>query len=674
MIKLRITLFFYFLGLIFLPCKAIVTNQYEVHLQYSKTTVVDTSYCRFQSYFAERKKQIIDVEKKYDSTSYRLNKDILTLIDFINRSDTTITLKFYSTLYKYTNVGETDEIIDDKISIKKSALIKSNKQFFEVTILPKTTLHTYLLYKPISFKDYYENENALFRYTNKYLFPEFDKNTYKENIGYSILMLLLLGMVFILFIFYGLAYINLRDRIYLSYAIYLSITFFQVLYMAQYIFSKNFVMFNYIGHSGFDEATKGLMIVFYSIFYRQAFNITSKSKVLYISVEALKIISILYVSIISISYLFTISFYFEPYVYFWYRFPIFFFSLVVLIYSFRIKNLTGFQKIILVGSLIYTVFTAFTTMQKIDYPIKDLMVSINGLCLGIMLELIIFSIALGVRIRDSFMASEKLKDKLIVELQQNEEFITNENIILEEKVKERVYEIKQQNLLIEEQQKQALIQSFEKEKVEIQMQALSAQMNPHFIFNCMNSIQHSIVTNNTEKASVMLHDFASLIRMVLENSSQPDITLENEIKLLETYLKLEQIRTNNSFDYKIDVDSSMSADFIKIPTMMLQPFLENAIWHGFKLINYKGKIQVAFSLLENSVACNIIDNGIGRKKANQIKHQDVKKSMAIQIIQNRISLLNRTLTNNSASLEIVDLFDDQQTPQGTKVSIILPIL
>jgi sensor histidine kinase YesM len=674
MIKLRITLFFYFLGLIFLPCKAIVTNQYEVHLQYSKTTVVDTSYCRFQSYFAERKKQIIDVEKKYDSTSYRLNKDILTLIDFINRSDTTITLKFYSTLYKYTNVGETDEIIDDKISIKKSALIKSNKQFFEVTILPKTTLHTYLLYKPISFKDYYENENALFRYTNKYLFPEFDKNTYKENIGYSILMLLLLGMVFILFIFYGLAYINLRDRIYLSYAIYLSITFFQVLYMAQYIFSKNFVMFNYIGHSGFDEATKGLMIVFYSIFYRQAFNITSKSKVLYISVEALKIISILYVSIISISYLFTISFYFEPYVYFWYRFPIFFFSLVVLIYSFRIKNLTGFQKIILVGSLIYTVFTAFTTMQKIDYPIKDLMVSINGLCLGIMLELIIFSIALGVRIRDSFMASEKLKDKLIVELQQNEEFITNENIILEEKVKERVYEIKQQNLLIEEQQKQALIQSFEKEKVEIQMQALSAQMNPHFIFNCMNSIQHSIVTNNTEKTSVMLHDFASLIRMVLENSSQPDITLENEIKLLETYLKLEQIRTNNSFDYKIDVDSSVSADFIKIPTMMLQPFLENAIWHGFKLINYKGKIHVAFSLLDNSVACNIIDNGIGRKIASQIKHQDVKKSMAIQIIQNRISLLNRTLTTNSASLEILDLFDDQQTAQGTKVSIVLPIL
>jgi sensor histidine kinase YesM len=310
---------------------------------------------------------------------------------------------------------------------------------------------------------------------------------------------------------------------------------------------------------------------------------------------------------------------------------------------------------------VYIFFTATGYIAKnVIYPIKDLYVDIKYLYLGVAFELIIFSIALIIRIKDSFLASEKLKDKLIVELQQNEEFIKNENSILEEKVKERVSEIKQQNLLIEEQQKQALIQSFEKEKVEIQMQALSAQMNPHFIFNCMNSIQHSIVTNNTEKASVMLHDFASLIRMVLENSSQPDITLENEIKLLETYLKLEQIRTNNSFDYKIDVDSSVSADFIKIPTMMLQPFLENAIWHGFKLINYKGKIHVEFSLLENSVACNIIDNGIGRKKANQIKHQDVKKSMAIQIIQNRISLLNRTLTNNSASLEIVDLYDEQQ--------------
>lgn len=135
---------------------------------------------------------------------------------------------------------------------------------------------------------------------------------------------------------------------------------------------------------------------------------------------------------------------------------------------------------------------------------------VNILYVGVALELIIFSVALIIRIKDLLLASEKLKDQLIFELQQSEEFIKNENTILEEKVKERVAEIEQQNLL-EDQKRLALIQSFEKEKVEIQMQALSSQMNPHFIFNCMNSIQHSIVTNDNEKASSMLHSFASLI-------------------------------------------------------------------------------------------------------------------------------------------------------------------
>lgn len=669
-----------FVTALIISCFAITTasatdiNTYQAIENKTTHTHLDTVYDSFQSYFGTVENNTITIEKPYDNSSYRLNKKMILLVNYINTTDSIIHLKYYSTLYKYKNAGEVDSIISNKIFVKKSNFISCNQQFFEVSILPKHTLHTYLVYTPIAFKDYSTQKNCIFRYTDTYSFPVYNSDDNKRNFGFTLQYLFILGMVLIMFIFYLLAYFYLKDKIYLFYTFYLLITFCQILYMAQYVFTKNIKMFNVIGNSAVDESTKGLMIFFYSIFYQQAFRFTKKDKVLFYSTMALKYISLVYVSVIVFGHLFSVSFYNEPFIYSLYRIPIFFFSIVTLLATYRIENKTLFQKIIFLGSIVYTVFTAISTLQKINFPIKDFYVDVNILYLGVALELIIFSVALIIRIKDSFLANEKLKDKLIVELQQNEEFIKNENSILEEKVKERVSEIKQQNLLIEEQQKQALIQSFEKEKVEIQMQALSAQMNPHFIFNCMNSIQHSIVTNNTEKASVMLHDFASLIRMVLENSSQPDITLENEIKLLETYLKLEQIRTNNSFDYKIDVDSSVSVDFIKIPTMMLQPFLENAIWHGFKLINYKGKIQVEFSLLENSVACNIIDNGIGRKKANQIKHQDVKKSMAIQIIQNRISLLNRTLTNNSASLEIVDLYDEQQTPVGTNVSIILPIL
>lgn len=654
---------------------SIIINHYQVQSLQSAHTQLDTIFDSFQSYFGTVQNGFFTIEKPYDATSYRLDKRIITLVRYSNVSDSVIQLKFYATLNRYSDVGEFQSVNSYKIKLEKSNYITCNKQFFELSILPKSTLNAYLIHQPISFKDYFVNKNQVFNYNNTYLFPEFSDNTYKEDIGFSSLMLFLLGMVFILFVFYGLAYINLKDRIYLSYTLYLFVTFFQVLYMAQYIFAKNMMMFNIIGSSCFDECTKGLMIVFYSIFYKQAFEIRKEQKFLYYSVESLKIISLVYVIVIVMSYTFELNWYNEPFLYTVYRFPIFLFSLIVLYYSVKLKDKTAFQKMILFGSLIYTVFTIFTTFQKTDFPVKDLLVSINGLYLGVALELVVFSIALGLRIRDSYLATEKLQDKLIFELQQNEEFIRNENTILENRVKDRIFEINKQNLLIEEQNKQALLQQFEKEKVEIQMQALSSQMNPHFIFNCMNSIQHSIITNDTEKASTMLHDFASLIRMVLENSSLPDITLDNEIKLIETYLKLEQVRTNNSFNYNIQVSKDIVTDFVKIPTMMLQPFLENAIWHGFKFINYKGNICVNFTIKDHKIYCEVIDNGIGVEKAKELNaNHSVRKSMAIQIIKNRIHLINQTLTDNKASISIIDLKDKQHNSIGTKVIIELPIL
>ena len=392
---------------------------------------------------------------------------------------------------------------------------------------------------------------------------------------------------------------------------------------------------------------------------------------------ALKYFSLVYVGVIVLGHLFSISFYNEPLIYSLYRIPIFFFSIVTLIATYNIVNKNLFQRIIFSGSIVYTVFTAISTLQKINFPIKDFYVDVNILYVGVALELIIFSVALIIRIKDSFLASEKLKDQLIFELQQSEEFIKNENTILEEKVKERVAEIEQQNLLIEDQKRLALIQSFEKEKVEIQMQALSSQMNPHFIFNCMNSIQHSIVTNDNEKASSMLHSFASLIRMVLENSSEPDISLDNEILLLTTYLKLEQERNNHLFDFDIKIEPGLSTDFVKIPIMMIQPFLENVIWHAFKFISYKGYVLVYFSFINNMVHCEITDNGIGRKKAEEYNlryRTKNNKSIAINIIQDRINILNQNADVHKASLQIVDLYNEQKKATGTKIIIHLPVL
>ncbi|MBK9634010.1 MAG: histidine kinase [Bacteroidetes bacterium] len=654
---------------------AVLENIYNVENTGSKTTIIDSILTNAFSYIGKIEEDFFIIEKPFDDKSYRLNKQIFTPINFCNNSDSIIYLKFYSTRYRFLDAGEISLIAGNRIQTQNSNFISFNKQFIAFKILPNTVLKTYFIQKPIAFKDYYSNKNFFYRYENIFSMPIYDANTSKETVGFCILILLLLGMVAILFIFYGLAFLNLNDKIYLSYTVYLFFTFFQVLYMSQYTFAKCFLLFNYWGNSCFDECTKGFMVIAYCVFYRQAFNLTHKDRIAFFSLFVLLIVSIIYVAIMSISYLFGLEFYFEPTYFILYRLPLFVFSLIFILSSIFLKNKSTFQNLILFGSLIYTLFTIFSTLQDFDWPIKDMLVSLHGLYLGVAFELIVFSVALAMRIRDTYRQSELLKDVYIKELRKNEEFIKNENIILDNRVKERISEIEQKNIVIEEQKKQALIQLFEKEKVEIQMQALTAQMNPHFIFNCMNSIQNAIITNNPQKASTMLQDFAAVIRMVLENSTKAEISLEKEIQLLSTYLKLEQARTNFCFDYQINIDQTVSTDFVNIPTMMLQPIIENSIWHGFKLIEYKGKIEINFGVTESKLICTITDNGIGRMQSKKLQKSTLynKESMAIKIIQNRIDLMNRSLDENKATINIIDLLDEFENPIGTKVIIELPI-
>ncbi|MBK9353939.1 MAG: histidine kinase [Bacteroidetes bacterium] len=654
---------------------AVLENIYNVENTGSKTTIIDSILTNAFSYIGKIEEDFFIIEKPFDDKSYRLNKQIFTPINFCNNSNSIIYLKFYSTRYRFLDAGEISLIAGNRIQTQNSNFISFNKQFIAFKILPNTVLKTYFIQKPIAFKDYYSNKNFFYRYENIFSMPIYDANTSKETVGFCILILLLLGMVAILFIFYGLAFLNLNDKIYLSYTVYLFFTFFQVLYMSQYTFAKCFLLFNYWGNSCFDECTKGFMVIAYCVFYRQAFNLTHKDRIAFFSLFVLLIVSIIYVAIMSISYLFGLEFYFEPTYFILYRLPLFVFSLIFILSSIFLKNKSTFQNLILFGSLIYTLFTIFSTLQDFDWPIKDMLVSLHGLYLGVAFELIVFSVALAMRIRDTYRQSELLKDVYIKELRKNEEFIKNENIILDNRVKERISEIEQKNIVIEEQKKQALIQLFEKEKVEIQMQALTAQMNPHFIFNCMNSIQNAIITNNPQKASTMLQDFAAVIRMVLENSTKAEISLEKEIQLLNTYLKLEQARTNFCFDYQINIDQTVSTDFVNIPTMMLQPIIENSIWHGFKLIEYKGKIEINFGVTESKLICTITDNGIGRMQSKKLQKSTLynKESMAIKIIQNRIDLMNRSLDENKATINIIDLLDEFENPIGTKVIIELPI-
>ena len=207
-------------------------------------------------------------------------------------------------------------------------------------------------------------------------------------------------------------------------------------------------------------------------------------------------------------------------------------------------------------------------------------------------------------------------------------------------------------------------------KVELEMKALRSQMNPHFIFNSLNSIQKYIWENKQENASEYLTKFARLIRLVLENSLHETITLNDELDALRLYIEMEHRRNNQKFDYSITVAHDINGDEIAIPPLLLQPYVENAIWHGLSNKDTRGKLTVSISRSSGNIICSIEDDGIGRKKATAIKSDLInKKSLAMNISSERIAWLQQSKKAN-AFVRIID----KPNEDGTIIIITLPII
>lgn len=209
--------------------------------------------------------------------------------------------------------------------------------------------------------------------------------------------------------------------------------------------------------------------------------------------------------------------------------------------------------------------------------------------------------------------------------------------------------------------------------VESELQALRLQMNPHFIFNSLNSIQHFVMHSDMENANSYLTKFARLMRMILENSKQPTILLSDEIEFLHLYLEIESFRFEGHFQYSINVDPALARD-VQIPSMLLQPYIENAIRHGLHHKTGMGSLMIDLRAKDDMVIAVIEDNGIGRMKAMEIKRRQgaLYKSFGMDITHDRLEILN-TVRKKGMSLNIVDLHDEKGEPSGTSVEIYIPL-
>jgi len=214
---------------------------------------------------------------------------------------------------------------------------------------------------------------------------------------------------------------------------------------------------------------------------------------------------------------------------------------------------------------------------------------------------------------------------------------------------------------------------FEKKMLETEMSSLRAQMNPHFIFNSLNSINKYILMADRDTASFYLTKFSKLIRLILENSNKARISLEQELTALKHYIDMELLRFDHSFSYNIEIAEGVDPLYIQFPPLIIQPYVENSIWHGFPRKGTFGKITITIKkVASDMLVITIEDNGVGRNFKKATLDSSRKKKHGLKITQDRLSILSRE--GHPSSVEIIDLKNERDEATGTKVLIRLSLI
>ncbi len=295
--------------------------------------------------------------------------------------------------------------------------------------------------------------------------------------------------------------------------------------------------------------------------------------------------------------------------------------------------------------------------------------------IAITFEIILFALGLGHKQKIILQEKNKWQELIIKQQEDNIKYKEKLTSELDRQVKEKteqIFELIKEN---EAEKRKKMALKYSKQILKHRMYALQAQMNPHFLFNSLNSIKHFIINNKQKDAISYLTKFAKLIRIVLDYSKLYEISLAEELNVMKLYLDIENYRFQNKLNYNFIIDKQIDLNSIKVPPLIFQTFIENSIWHG--LAPKKGEMKIEFIVKKQSpyIIIEINDNGIGREKAALIKNQKSsiinKESMGIKISDERLKAYTISF-QNKYSFEIIDLYDDNELAIGTSVIIKIP--
>lgn len=439
--------------------------------------------------------------------------------------------------------------------------------------------------------------------------------THEHFYAYSLKEYVLLGVFYgfmVLIILYNfISFLILRIKHYLYYVVY-------AIGILIYLMSKNGTGFQYLWsnfpnlNNYIDSLSLAISIIFLSLFSMEFLQIKdkqSKTYKLFLIIIALEFIGILIHAI-----------YYSPSIYT--IFNILFIQICFWVGFNKYKN--GFESArwFVLAFVLLNLFFLISWMEYMNWIISSIF-TVYALNIGVILQFIFLSVGITESIKDSEREKQRTQLELLSATEKNKSM--------------RLIELKK-------------------------------QMNPHFIFNALNSILERILTDKKEQAVDFLMRFSKLIRSTLNYSEQIFIPLSEEIIFIENYLLLEQMRLGNTFFYTIDIEENIPTDEIEFPSFILQPFIENAIWHGLMPKNGNKIIRLDIRHQDNILHVQIIDNGIGRDAASKLKEKEKHASKGISIVRERLALIQLTYQLKT-DLTITDLYDDHNQPNGTIIHI-----
>ena len=478
------------------------------------------------------------------------------------------------------------------------------------------------------------------------------------------------GIVCILFylsLYFLVIYFRAKDRFYLFYSLYALVNALNLLKYIKNIFFEPFIekFVTLFHHLHFP--LQYISYVFFSLFLLEVLRFKERHPVFYKNVyKGVYILSAFFGFFVLARYLFE-GYYLLRGFYFYFIMPLGFF---ITVYSllFIVKMKDSVKYYILSGMIIISIASFATALLTFGKGIETLNNYYYIFYMALLIENLLFTYALSIKQREAFLEKATIQKKYLLQLKENERFKTQQNKKLEEELIKKEKELNSIAAKAEEERVAKIKSEFENEIKNLRLASLQSQMNPHFIFNALNSIKVFLIENDKESAVYYLNKFSKLIRKILESSRTESHSLEEELNIIELYLKIENIRFDDDIHFTVDIDPKVNLTTIKLPPLLLQPFVENSIWHGLMLCKEEKHIKIKVYLDQNSIKLSLFDNGIGRKASDELKNQKSykKESVGLKMTQERLSLFNQKHQVNY-HYQIIDLTDNQKETTGTEV-------